>query len=445
VDGVQERERLLHSGSSAHCSETEHPQWGIQSILNSSYQPQMSEQMKVTLLAGGGGDVYYELGLCSGLVSAGIHVNYIGSDSMSNAKILRNENVTFLNLRGSQDPNVPRKEKGLRIARYYLRLIKYAWETDSKLFHIQWPNRFVYFDRTILNLYYKMLRKKLIFTAHNVNAGVRDGNDSVFNRLTLRFMYKMMNHIIVHTDKMKEQLLDGFEIEPGKVTVLPFGVNNVVFQSDLTPKEAKEKLGLGNDEKTMLFFGIITSYKGMEYLLRALVLCREKLAPLRLIIAGKIDQNAKQYWEDMQGIINKYNLAECLVSKIGYIPDEDLEVYFKAADVLVLPYKYIFQSGVLFLSYNFGLPVIATDVGSLRDFIVEGKTGFVCMPEDPEDLAKKIAQYYASDLYRNLESSRVEIINLAKEKYSWERIGEKTCAVYSSLMNLRGAGRHTIS
>jgi glycosyltransferase involved in cell wall biosynthesis len=173
----------------------------------------------------------------------------------------------------------------------------------------------------------------------------------------------------------------------------------------------------------------------MEYLLRALVLCREKLAPLRLIIAGKIDQNAKEYWEDMQGIINKYNLAECLVSKIGYIPDEDLEVYFKAADVLVLPYKYIFQSGVLFLSYNFGLPVIATDVGSLRDFIVEGKTGFVCMPEDPEDLAKKIAQYYASDLYRNLESSRVEIINLSKEKYSWERIGEKTRAVYSSLMN----------
>ena len=66
-----------------------------------------------------------------------------------------------------------------------------------------------------------------------------------------------------------------------------------------------------------------------------------------------------------------------------FIPDEETEIYFKAADVLVLPYRHIYQSGVLFLGYSFGLPVLAADVGSLKDEIVEGKTGFVFRPEDP--------------------------------------------------------------
>ena len=70
-----------------------------------------------------------------------------------------------------------------------------------------------------------------------------------------------------------------------------------------------------------------------------------------------------------------------------YIPDDETELYFKAADVLVLPYRHIYQSGVLFLGYSFGLPVLAADVGALKEEIVEGKTGFVFKPEDSVDLA----------------------------------------------------------
>ena len=92
--------------------------------------------------------------------------------------------------------------------------------------------------------------------------------------------------------------------------------------------------------------------------------------------------------------------------RADYIPDDETEVYFKAADVLVLPYRHIYQSGVLFLGYSFGLPVLAADVGSLKDEIIEGKTGFVFRPEDPVDLAKTIEQYFASDLFTNLSSRR---------------------------------------
>src|SRR5208337_1565687 len=94
--------------------------------------------------------------------------------------------------------------------------------------------------------------------------------------------------------------------------------------------------------------------------------------------------------------------------RADFIPDEETEVYFKAADVLVLPYRHIYQSGVLFLGYSFGLPVVAADVGSLKDDIVEGNTGFVFRPEDPVDLARTIQRYFASDLFADLKSRRQE-------------------------------------
>jgi len=117
-----------------------------------------------------------------------------------------------------------------------------------------------------------------------------------------------------------------------------------------------------------------------------------------------------------------------------FIPDEETELYFKAADVLVLPYTHIYQSGILFLGYSFGLPVIASDVGSLREDIVEGKTGYVSKPKDPVDLARNIERYFASDLYANLNNRRQEIRNYATERHSWDVVGEVTREVYGRVL-----------
>ena len=93
-----------------------------------------------------------------------------------------------------------------------------------------------------------------------------------------------------------------------------------------------------------------------------------------------------------------------LLQKIEYVPDEETELYFKAADVLILPYTHVFQSGVLFLAYSFGLPAIAADVGNLREEIIEGQTGFVFKARDSSDLARKIDEYFNSELFHNLEN-----------------------------------------
>jgi glycosyltransferase involved in cell wall biosynthesis len=386
--------------------------------------------MKVSILAGGGGDTYYEYGLTSALAQERVHVDFIGSDFLKDAEVLRDKYVSFYNLRGDQNPSAPGIKKILRVLKYYVKLIRYAYVTDSKLFHLQWCNKFVHFDRTILNIYYKLLGKKLVFTAHNVNAAIRDGKDSFLNRLTLRFMYKIMDHIFVHTVKMKQQLVDDFNIEENKITLIPYGINDKVYKSDLTSAQARKKLDLEITDQILLFFGVITPYKGLEYLLHALDTLNVKNTRIKLLIAGEIDARGQNYWRKLQSIIEEYDLRQNIIGKTEFIPDNEVEIYFKAADILILPYKYIFQSGILFLAYNFGLPVIASDVGSLREFVVEEDTGYICKPEDMQDLAEKINIYFRSDLYRNLQANRNKIMKYAKQKYSWKQIGEETCLTY---------------
>ena len=109
-------------------------------------------------------------------------------------------------------------------------------------------------------------------------------------------------------------------------------------------------------------------------------------------------------------------------------------MYLKAADVLVLPYKEIFQSGVLFLAYAFGLPVVATDVGSFREEIVEGRTGFLCQPGDAADMARSIETYFASDLFANLNDRRLEIKDYANASHSWHAVADLTCNVYAKML-----------
>ena len=122
-----------------------------------------------------------------------------------------------------------------------------------------------------------------------------------------------------------------------------------------------------------------------------------------------------------------------MTQTIRHIRDEEIEVYFKAADVLALPYTQIFQSGALFLSYRFGLPVVATDVGSFREDVIEGETGVLCKPRDSSDLARALEQYFESELFSSLDRRRQQIRDYANAHHSWEIVGDMTRTVYAGL------------
>src|SRR5262249_933441 len=136
-----------------------------------------STTLHVSLLTGGG-DKPYALGMAAALTSVAMHVDFIGSDDLAAPGRLNDPLVNFLNLRGDQRPEASRMAKALRVLSYYVRLIRYAATARPTLFHILWNNKFQLFDRTLLMLYYRLLGKKIVFTAHNVNAGRRDSNDS---------------------------------------------------------------------------------------------------------------------------------------------------------------------------------------------------------------------------------------------------------------------------
>ena len=388
--------------------------------------------LEVGLLTGGQ-DRHYAFGLAMALIAKGVYLDVIGNDLVDGPEMHITPRLRFLNLQGSKaEASVAVKIK--RIIVGYMRLIRYSATAKPKIFHILWNNKFQLFDRTLLMMYYKLLGKKIVLTAHNVNAGRRDSEDSLVNCLTLRIQYRLADHIFVHTKKMEDELLERFHVAKSAVTIIPYGINNAVPDTELTAAEAKQRLGIGDGERTVLFFGAIKPYKGLEYLVAAFQKIATVQGNYRLIIAGERKKGSEDYLSKIEQAIGRDSSREQVIQKIDFIPDAETELYFKAADVAVLPYTEIFQSGILFLAYSFGLPVIATDVGSFGEDVIEGRTGFVCKPRDPDDLCTAIQRYFDSDLFKELEQRRQEIRDYALSRHSWEVVGDLTRNVYSGLL-----------
>ncbi len=387
--------------------------------------------ISIALLTGGI-DKPYVFGLTTALANQGVSLEVIGNSEVEGPEMHSTPNVRFLSLYWEPRQNQNLLRKSLSIARFYWRIIAHAARSKPPIFHLLWNNKIQLLDRTLLMLYYKALGKKVVFTAHNVNAAKRDLQDTISNRLTLRAQYNLADHIFVHTDRMKGELLSDFGVREHAITVIPFGINNSVPNTRLTPTQARDRLGIQKSERTILFFGRVRQYKGLEYLVDAF----GQLGPgnYRLIIAGEVKKGSEQYVSDIHRAIKRDGTDSRIIQKLEFIPDSEAELYFKASDVAVLPYTNVFQSGVLFLAYSFGLPVIATDVGSLSEDIIPGKTGLLCRPRDAVDLARAIREYFDSELYAGLDRYRQSLRDYANTCHSWETVGEMTKRVYLDLL-----------
>jgi glycosyltransferase involved in cell wall biosynthesis len=394
---------------------------------------QASRATRTVALLTGSQDKPYALGLAMALASEGIGMDFIGSDYVDGPELHGRSEINYLNLRGCQRTDASVPAKILRVAKYYARLLAYAVTAKPPIFHVLWNDRPELFDRVVLTLYYRLLGRRVVFTAHNVNEWKWDSRDSFLYRLSLRIQYSLVDRIFVHTERMKEELMADFLVPAAKVAVIPFGINNTLPTSTLTVQQARGVLNVDLDKKIMLCFGYVRPYKGLEYLIEALGELHKRDKSYRLLIAGPNLKQDERYLERIRETIDVTGIRGSVVEHIGFVPDEKVQAYFKAADVIVMPYVHIFQSGVLFLAYSFGMPAIVTDVGSLKEHVIEGRTGFVCRPRDPLALAACIDRYFKSDLYQNLEDRRHEIRQFANDRYSWTQVAEVTKQVYSEL------------
>lgn len=390
-------------------------------------------QLRVAVLTGGF-DRAYAFGLVTALAAHGIRVDVIGSDVVDSEEMHTTPGVEFHNFQRGWNPNACLHRKVMRLGLLYLRHCTYSLRSSAKVFHILWNTKIPFIDRVLLMLFYKASGKRVALTAHNVNTAKRDCRDTWWNRLTLGIQYSLADHIFVHTPKMRDELISDFQIRPSAISLIPFGINNATPRTSITPEEARAKLGIHPSEKVILFFGRIQPYKGLNFLVDALAkLDRRGFNKFRLVIAGEPQKEARQYWLGVSEKLQRSGIEEFVLAHIRFIPDEETEIFFKAADIVALPYRDIYQSGILFLAYSFGVPVVATDVGSFREEIVEGTTGYLCHQDDAESLSRAIETYFQSSLYRALNERRAEIQQLAHARHSWDDVVRITCKAYREI------------
>jgi glycosyltransferase involved in cell wall biosynthesis len=176
----------------------------------------------------------------------------------------------------------------------------------------------------------------------------------------------------------------------------------------LSRADARRQLGIDEKVPLALFFGFVRRYKGLRYLIEALA---QVSSPVHLLIAGEFWEEEKDYHK----LIRRYDLQKRVTVHNRYIPNEEIEVYFTAADVLVLPYLSGSQSGVSMLAWHYGLPIIATNIGGLPETIIQERTGLIVPPADVSALAQAIDRFFDEGLYTPFRSGIIEMRN----RFSW--------------------------
>ena len=158
----------------------------------------------------------------------------------------------------------------------------------------------------------------------------------------------------------------------------------------LNKEEARARLGI-KGERVLLFFGFIREYKGLEYLLRSIPLLLREI-PIHLIIAGEVWGDPTPYTE----LIRELGIDRHVSFFNRYVPNEEVSVFFDAADLVTIPYVSATQSGVVQLAFAFDKPVVVGNVGGLSEAVEDGKTGYLIPPRSPEAIAQAIANFYQS-------------------------------------------------
>jgi glycosyltransferase involved in cell wall biosynthesis len=184
-----------------------------------------------------------------------------------------------------------------------------------------------------------------------------------------------------------------------------------IFGEKVTKQAAREYLGLKQDEKVLLFFGIIRKYKGLELLLNALADTRLKEMNMKLIVAGEFYEDKNQY----MNLVQQNGLTGKVLFTDGFIENDEVKHYFCASDIIVQPYISATQSGVTQIAYHFERPMLVTNVGGLAEIISNGVTGYVT-DVDEKQVADALIDFYVN----NREDAFSKNVAGEKHRFSWQ-------------------------
>jgi glycosyltransferase involved in cell wall biosynthesis len=350
----------------------------------------------------------YEKAFANGLASNNVKPTLIASDRSLIKDLL--PRVEVLNIRGSQDPKRSKLQKIFNLFKYSAKLLKHV--RDKKYDAVHMTGTFM--TRSAIAgllecIIYRLTAQKLLMTVHNILPHGRDGK---VLRAIYWFVYRIPHTLVVHTLKMKSELQQRFGIPADRIVIMAHGVDDVpATWAEPTPSE----------KLRVLIFGTLNHYKGVDQFLKAVNLIK---APIEITIAGEARDPG--YARLIAALIDALPEGHSIQWHREFIHEEKVQYLFEGADVALLPYRHIDQSGVLFTAFRFGTPLIVTDVGSFKESLPDF-AGVVAASAAPTDLATATAEFIAS----RARFDRSRIREHAKS-LSWKNTVSPLLATYAT-------------
>lgn len=323
--------------------------------------------MRVILISNGLTPIY-EAGLANGLVANGLDVTLFVSDRSLMSEL--SPDVKAINLRGSQIEGRPAWRKAFNLGVCLIReLVFLARENVTVHFigffmlahiHKSWADRTWFWELRLLRLF----SKRLIYTVHNVMPHERDTPE--IRKLMAR-IYRIPDCLVVHTQRARLRLIEEFGVAPERTVVMEHGINELIRPVPALVSETRLGLDVSATQRLVLFFGNVQYYKGVDLLLEAAY----RFGPnTRIHIAGRCGD--PDYGREIRRMMGAHPMGDRLTWEDAFLSEERVSELLSAADVIVMPYRHIDQSGVLFAALRHGVPVVAFDVGSFRDYLPDG-------------------------------------------------------------------------
>tara|TARA_B100000927_G_C16473306_1_gene472410 strand:- start:2820 stop:3965 length:1146 start_codon:yes stop_codon:yes gene_type:complete len=313
-----------------------------------------------------------------------------------------------------------------------IRGVKYIFGLLASIFHARFSGcnifHFHLFESNFVVLLKIMLVKllfaKVVLTIHDVVSFANTKNNIFLNNQ----IYKFADLILTHNLFSSKEILKISPLVTEKIFIIPHGNYIPFITVDNDQEKARDYLDIDRSKKVLLFFGMIKKVKGLDLLLNAFSRIIKRHSDIVLLIAGKSWKNDFSYYKK---IIDKYNLSQHIILHNNFIPHNDVKYYYSAADLVVLPYKKIYQSGVLMMTLSYQKPALVSDLDPLNEIIKDGINGFVFKSEDHDSLFNKLDNIFS-------EKYDMKQINLnanlkIKNEFDWTNIGRLTKKAYQSL------------
>ncbi len=314
-----------------------------------------------------------------------------------------------------------------------LPLWRAASQSKADLLHLHWLNPYLKGSSFLKHCFYsakllvdlglvRLSGSKVVWTAHN-----QVSHESQFpatERLVQRCVALLASSVVVHSESARKVLIQS-RIAPraDMVRVIPHGHYGTAYSAPVQRNHARQVLGWGDRELIFLYFGMIRPYKNLEGLISAWSNAPQLFNRATLVIAGA--PISAEYGKQIQSLASR---ASGIDLHLHRVPDDQIHLYFSAADVVVLPFLRILTSGSLLLAVSFGKPVVAPRFEAIKENLC-GADQLLYDPEDSEGL--RSAMEAAANPETNLDDLSQKV-RLLCQNLGWDRIAALTADVYSS-------------